>query len=92
MIDEEATDLVVECDGAGNVDQLDAWLASNGGTGAASDVCSGGVVWTHNFVELSDDCGATGSARNTAFEEAPYRRSYGAFFDFRQSQPPFSAS
>ncbi|MEH6538409.1 MAG: LamG-like jellyroll fold domain-containing protein, partial [Psychroserpens sp.] len=57
----QASDLTVECDGSiGASGQFAAWLASNGGTGAASDVCSG-VVWTHNSTGLSDDCGATGA-------------------------------
>lgn len=30
-IDEEASDLTVECDGNGNTDQLDAWVNNNGG-------------------------------------------------------------
>ena len=60
-IDVEASDLTVECDGAGNTTELQAWLDSNGGTGMASDICSN-VVWTHDFNGLTDDCGATGSA------------------------------
>src|SRR6185436_2208976 len=63
-INTQASNSTVECDGAGNTAQLNAWLASNGTTGAASDVCSG-VTWTHNFTALSDDCGATGSATVT---------------------------
>ena len=59
-IDYEAEDMTVECDGSGNVDQLNAWLASNAGA-MASDVCSE-FTWTHNFNGLSDDCGETGSA------------------------------
>src|SRR4029079_3659548 len=59
-----ASNSTVECDGAGNTAQLNAWLASHGTTGAASAVCSG-VTWTHNFTALSDDCGATGSATVT---------------------------
>ncbi len=60
-IDVAASDLTVECDGAGNTADLNAWLASIGDTGAASDAC-GGVVWTNDFDALSDLCGATGSA------------------------------
>ncbi|WP_412984850.1 proprotein convertase P-domain-containing protein [Pontimicrobium sp. IMCC45349] len=59
-IDQDASDMTVECDGAGNQAQLDAWLASSGGA-LASDICAG-VTWSHNFEGLSDDCGATGSA------------------------------
>lgn len=62
-IDVEANDLTVECDGQGNVEALEAWLASHGGA-SASDLC-GGVEWSNNFDGLSDDCGATGSAMVT---------------------------
>ena len=62
-IDTEASDETVECDGGGNVDELNAWLASNGGA-AASDIC-GDVRWENNFTALSDDCGATGAATVT---------------------------
>ncbi|MGB4206185.1 MAG: hypothetical protein WBJ84_11295, partial [Bacteroidales bacterium] len=50
-------DHTVECDGLGNGDELNAWLANV----AADDVC-GTVTITHNFTALSDGCGATGSA------------------------------
>jgi hypothetical protein len=56
----DAMDLTVECDGTGNVADLDAWLASNGGA-SATDACSG-VTWSNDFDALSDDCGATGAA------------------------------
>ena len=55
-----AEDSTVECDGMGNMTALNDWLANNGGA-TASDVCSG-VTWSNDFVALSDDCGATGSA------------------------------
>jgi formylglycine-generating enzyme required for sulfatase activity len=50
----------VECDGSGNQAELAAWLAS----AAAEDAC-GNVTITNDFVSLSDDCGATGSATVT---------------------------
>ena len=56
----EADDETVECDGAGNTDDLNAWLNSQGGA-AASDICSG-VTWSNDFDGLSDDCGETGTA------------------------------
>jgi hypothetical protein len=59
-IDVMASDLVVECDGEGNVSDLNAWLASNGDA-MASDIC-GNVTWSHDFESLSDECGLTGSA------------------------------
>jgi hypothetical protein len=59
----DAMDATVECDGAGNAADLDAWLASNGGA-SATDACSG-VTWSNDFSALSDDCGATGAATVT---------------------------
>ena len=55
---------VAECDGSGNSAELSAWLASHGNAGPGTDACSG-VTWTNNFVALTDDCGATGSATVT---------------------------
>ncbi|MFD1096876.1 hypothetical protein ACFQ3Q_14065, partial [Salegentibacter chungangensis] len=63
MIDTEAMDETVECDGQGNTAALDAWLANNGGA-MASDSC-GDVTWSNDFDALSDLCGATGSATVT---------------------------
>jgi hypothetical protein len=56
----DAMAMTVECDGAGNSADLEAWLASNGGA-TATDACSG-VTWSNDFDALSDDCGATGAA------------------------------
>src|SRR5204862_158954 len=54
----------IECDGSGNLAQLNAWLAANGGA-SASDVCSG-VTWSNNYSgSLSDLCGLTGAATVT---------------------------
>ena len=64
VMDTEASDETVECDGLGNTAALDAWLASNGGA-SASDTCGGTIEWTNDFTALSDDCGATGSASVT---------------------------
>lgn len=58
-----ASDLTVECDGAGNAADLANWLSTHGGA-VAIDGC-GTLTWTHNFTALSDDCGATGSATVT---------------------------
>ncbi len=46
-----AMDATVECDGAGNAADLDAWLASNGGA-MASDACSARVLWSNDFDSL----------------------------------------
>ena len=51
------TNVTFECDGSGNTAEVQAWLNS----AAATDQCAG-VIVTNDFVALSDDCGATGSA------------------------------
>ena len=63
MILVQASNAEVQCDGNGNTEALNAWLASNGGA-SASDNCSN-VTWTNNFTSVSDTCGATGSASVT---------------------------
>ncbi|MBC5836164.1 T9SS type B sorting domain-containing protein, partial [Flavobacterium bernardetii] len=63
-ISTQASNSTVECDGAGNLTELNAWLASNGGA-VSSDVCSS-VTWSNNYSgSLSDLCGMTGSATVT---------------------------
>ena len=64
IIDAQAADNTVECDGAGNTATLNAWLAANGGATAAATACSN-VIWSNDFTALSDDCGATGSVTVT---------------------------
>ena len=49
----------VECDGSGNIQELEAWLEANGNA-EAGDVC-GAVTWTNDFDELSNLCGETGT-------------------------------
>src|SRR5690606_290099 len=58
-----ASDVTVECDGAGNTTDLMGWLNNNGGA-LATDLC-GDVTWSNNYSGLSDDCGLTGSATVT---------------------------
>ena len=63
QITQQAANSTVECDGAGNVAALNAWLANNGGA-VAVDSCSA-VAWSHNYSSLSDGPGATGAATVT---------------------------
>ncbi|MCP3904418.1 MAG: hypothetical protein GY715_12385, partial [Planctomycetes bacterium] len=58
--DTDPADVTVECDGSGNIADLNAFLAQ----GAASDTC-GPVTEDDDFAGLSDLCGATGSATVT---------------------------
>ena len=59
-----ASDLTVECDGAGNGAALQAWLDDKAGARVDDDLCGSTVTWSNDFEglrELSDDCGATGA-------------------------------
>ena len=62
-VDTAASDETVECDGAGNIAQRDAWLANYAGA-VASDNC-GSVSWSNDFSAMSDECGFTGSTTVT---------------------------
>ena len=87
-IDVEAQDMTVECDGAGNLQELEDWLNNNGGA-SASDICSG-VTWSNNFTALSDECGATGSAivEFTATDECGNESKTSATFTIEDTTPP----
>lgn len=83
-----AANQTVECDGAGNLADLNAWLANNGGA-SASDSC-GGVNWTNNFNALSYDCGASGSVTVTftASDECGNSSQTAATFTIVDTTPP----
>ncbi|MEZ4857174.1 MAG: hypothetical protein R2812_11950, partial [Gelidibacter sp.] len=59
----QASNLTVECDGNGNLTQLQTWLDNHGGA-TATDDCSS-VTWSNNFNGLTDGCGNTGNAEVT---------------------------
>jgi large repetitive protein len=83
-----ATDLTVECDGSGNVAQLNAWLAANGGA-SASDSCSS-VTWSNDFTSVSAACGATGSVTVTftATDDCGNTESTSATFTIQDTTAP----
>lgn len=57
-----ASDMTVECDGAGNTSDFANWLGDAGGA-TVSDACGG--TWSSNSTGLSDGCGSTGSEEVT---------------------------
>jgi len=62
-IDMPSSDATVQCDGQGNTTELQDWLDSYGGASATDDCSS--VSWSNDYTQLSDECGATGSATVT---------------------------
>ncbi|WP_281979832.1 gliding motility-associated C-terminal domain-containing protein [Tenacibaculum mesophilum] len=57
-ITQQPSDKIVECDGAGNIAELNNWLATNGGA-TATDNCSI-VTWSNNYTALTYTCSFTG--------------------------------
>lgn len=87
-ISEVASDAYVECDGTGNVLELQNWLQSQGGA-EAKDKCSS-VVWTNNYMTLSDDCGGSGSTAVvfTATDECGNTSTSAASFNIEDTTQP----
>ncbi len=85
-----ASSLPVECDGAGNIAQLNAWLADNGGADA-TDGCSG-VSWTNNSATASwvNDCGNSKhiSIIFTATDGCGHTSTTSAIFTIVDTTPP----
>uniref|UniRef100_UPI00262743F1 gliding motility-associated C-terminal domain-containing protein n=1 Tax=Flavobacterium sp. TaxID=239 RepID=UPI00262743F1 len=87
-INVQPANLTVECDGSGNQEELNAWLASFAGA-SATDNCST-VTWSHDFASLSDDCGNTGSAvvTFTATDACGNPSTASATFTIQDTQAP----
>ncbi|NJM81038.1 MAG: hypothetical protein HC854_18095 [Flavobacterium sp.] len=64
ILDTQASNLTVECDGNGNIAQLNNWLNTRGNAFAISS-CNAPITWTHNFTQLTPLCGNTGFATVT---------------------------
>lgn len=59
-LDGPASDIIIQC-GMNNPEAaLQSWLDNHGGA-IASNHC-GQLIWTHDFEDLSNDCGGTGNA------------------------------
>ena len=56
VITTQAMDMIVQCDGSGNITELNAWLASNGGA-IATDNC-GTVIWSDSTFNDKMTCAA----------------------------------
>ena len=59
LLDEPANDITIPCNPANQDAAVQAWLDNNGGA-SATNYC-GELIWTNDYADYSDDCGATGS-------------------------------
>ncbi|MCB9318022.1 MAG: VWA domain-containing protein [Lewinellaceae bacterium] len=57
MITVPAMDTIVQCDGAGNVDDYNRWIMNHGGAEATDDC--GGVNWINAVITSTPMCGST---------------------------------
>ncbi|MCP4054089.1 MAG: hypothetical protein GY739_13695, partial [Mesoflavibacter sp.] len=89
VIDTESFDFTVQCDGNGNTDQFNNWLANNGNA-VAYDECGGPITWSNNITNITDDCGETGSTTVTftATDECGNSSSTTATFTIIDTLPP----
>ncbi|MEZ4907784.1 MAG: HYR domain-containing protein, partial [Saprospiraceae bacterium] len=60
----EARDTTVECDGQGNITDLQSWLDNHGGS-QASDACSEPLTWENELISTEEGCGGTSVSRYT---------------------------
>jgi gliding motility-associated-like protein len=92
IISVQAADLTVQCDGNGNIADLNTWLAANGGA-SASDVCSS-VTWSNDFSSVSDGCGASGSVTVifTATDDCGNETTTSATFTIQDNTDPIFTS
>lgn len=58
-ITQEAQNATVECDGSGNLTELNNWL-NNHGSATATDACNGVLTWTYETPVFQAQCGETG--------------------------------
>jgi uncharacterized Zn-finger protein/subtilisin-like proprotein convertase family protein len=85
------TNLTVECDGLGNISDLDTWLMNNG-NGVATDVCNDdlNLIWEYDLVSATDSCGTTGSQtyRFTVYDECDNSSTAEAIFVIEDTTNP----
>ncbi|MBK8831175.1 MAG: T9SS type A sorting domain-containing protein [Saprospiraceae bacterium] len=56
----QGNDLIVECDGTGNLPDLVPWLVNHGGAVASDD--GGNLTWSNDYSTLNNSCGSSGNA------------------------------
>jgi len=82
-----AQDLKIECDGSGNMVELQSWLDNHGGA-TATDVCSESLTWTHDFSGLSDSCTQETKVTFTVIDICGNKSQTSAIFSISDTTPP----
>jgi gliding motility-associated-like protein len=80
---------VVSCDGKGNTEQLQQWLAANA-NGVATDNISKTLVWKNNFTSIIKTCSESGSVNVTftVTDECGNSATASATFVIEDKTPP----
>ncbi|MBT8277742.1 MAG: tandem-95 repeat protein [Bacteroidia bacterium] len=86
VMDIEADDIVVECDGAGNNDAIQNWLEANGGA-EATDNC-GDVTWSNDYNGAESDCSAPVIVTFTATDACGNATSTSASYAIQDTTAP----
>jgi hypothetical protein len=87
-----ASDIIVNCDGAGNEVELKNWLLNHGGATAADNL-SGNLIWTDNYATVSKECGGSGEVKVTfaVIDECGNKSTTSATFRIKDTQAPVFA-
>ena len=85
-IDTPAIDIMVECDGSGNGNEIQDWLDTNGGA-TASDTC-GDVTWSNNYNGATSDCAAEVEVIFTATDDCGNSSTVSATYGIQDTTPP----
>ena len=85
----DPSNLTVECDGNGNVMDLQNWLNSHGGA-TAIDICSEPLAWEYDLISTIDTCSltATYEYRFTVYDDCDNSASRVALFTIRDITDP----
>lgn len=88
VLNSQSTDLLVECDGTGNLADLIPWLVNHGGATASDD--GGNITWSNDYSTLNNSCGASGNATVifTATDECGNTSITSATFTIEDHLPP----
>ena len=85
-ITDQATNIIVECDGQGNQTAITDWLTNHGGA-TANDTCSE-VTWTNDFNALANDCSAAVTVVFTAKDACGNASTTSATFSIQDITAP----